>query len=174
MSNIYRGPAIDASYQLSVHLAKWFQRRRFFRNQSIRNKNFLWQPCLLSSPLKSLGQMNWNLVGNILGGSSIHIAHLIPIGLQVWPPQAILVFDWSISNKFQRKRFSRNQPIKNKKCRWWPCLQLEWYEMSYLNRGPSIDASYQVSVHLTEGFLRRRLKYEKLADDRLVSDWPIF
>jgi hypothetical protein len=25
----YRGPSIDASYQVSVHLAKWFQRRRF-------------------------------------------------------------------------------------------------------------------------------------------------
>ena len=30
MSNIYRGHAIDASYHASVHLAKWFQRRRFF------------------------------------------------------------------------------------------------------------------------------------------------
>jgi hypothetical protein len=29
MSNIYRGPSIDASYQVSVHLAKRFQRRRF-------------------------------------------------------------------------------------------------------------------------------------------------
>jgi hypothetical protein len=29
MSNLYRGPAIDASHQVSVHLAKWFQRRRF-------------------------------------------------------------------------------------------------------------------------------------------------
>ena len=28
-SNLYRGPSIDASYQLSVHLAKRFQRRRF-------------------------------------------------------------------------------------------------------------------------------------------------
>jgi hypothetical protein len=27
MSNLYRGPSIDASYQVSVHLAKWFQRR---------------------------------------------------------------------------------------------------------------------------------------------------
>ena len=27
---IYRGPLIDASYQVSVHLAKRFQRRRFF------------------------------------------------------------------------------------------------------------------------------------------------
>jgi hypothetical protein len=29
MSNLYREPSIDASYQVSVHLAKWFQRRRF-------------------------------------------------------------------------------------------------------------------------------------------------
>ena len=32
-------------------------------------------------------------------------------------------------------------------------------------RGPSIDASYQVSVHLADGFQRRRLKCEKLTDD---------
>jgi hypothetical protein len=29
MSNLYRGPSIDASYQVSFHLAKQFQRRRF-------------------------------------------------------------------------------------------------------------------------------------------------
>jgi hypothetical protein len=39
MSNLYRGPAIDVSYQVSVHLAKRLQRRRFYRNQPIRNKN---------------------------------------------------------------------------------------------------------------------------------------
>ena len=32
-------------------------------------------------------------------------------------------------------------------------------------RGPFIDASYQVSVHLAEGLQRIRLKYEKLTDD---------
>ena len=48
MSNLYRGPPIDASYQVSVHLAKWFQRRRFFRNRAIRNKNCLWRPRLLT------------------------------------------------------------------------------------------------------------------------------
>ena len=36
--------------------------------------------------------------------------------------------------------------------------------MSNLYRGPSIDASYQVSVHLVEEF-QRRLKCEKLTDD---------
>jgi hypothetical protein len=29
MSTIYRGPSIDASHQVSVHLAKQFQRKRF-------------------------------------------------------------------------------------------------------------------------------------------------
>ena len=29
MSNLYREPSIDASYQVSVYLAKRFQRRRF-------------------------------------------------------------------------------------------------------------------------------------------------
>ena len=46
MSNLYRGPSKDAPYQVSIYLAKWFQ-RRFFRNQPIRNKNGLLQPCLL-------------------------------------------------------------------------------------------------------------------------------
>ncbi len=52
-----------------------------------------------SSPLKPLGQMNRNLVGSILGRSSIKIAHLVPIRLQTWLPQTILVSDWLISKK---------------------------------------------------------------------------
>ena len=47
MSNLYRESSIDASYQVSVHLAKRFPRRRFLRNQPIRNKNCLWWPCLI-------------------------------------------------------------------------------------------------------------------------------
>jgi hypothetical protein len=39
-------PPIVASYQVSVHLAKRFQKRRFFRNHPIRNKNCLWWPYL--------------------------------------------------------------------------------------------------------------------------------
>jgi hypothetical protein len=31
MSNLYRGPSIYPSYQVSVHLAKRFQRRRFLK-----------------------------------------------------------------------------------------------------------------------------------------------
>jgi hypothetical protein len=37
MSNLYRGRSIDVSYQVSVHLAERFQRRRFLEiNQSER------------------------------------------------------------------------------------------------------------------------------------------
>jgi hypothetical protein len=39
-------------------------------------------------------------------------------------------------------------------------------EMSILYGRPSIDASYKVSVHLAEGYQRRRLKCEKLRDNR--------
>ena len=31
MSNLYRGPSLDASYQVSVHLAKLLQKRSFFK-----------------------------------------------------------------------------------------------------------------------------------------------
>jgi hypothetical protein len=50
-----------------------------------------WLISKTTSPLKSLGQMNRNLVGSILGRSSIKIANLVPIRLQTWPPQTILV-----------------------------------------------------------------------------------
>ena len=49
MSTLYRGLPIDASYQVLVHLAKRFQRRRIKKNQPIRNKSRLWWPCLLTN-----------------------------------------------------------------------------------------------------------------------------
>jgi hypothetical protein len=77
MSILYRGSSIDASYQVSVHLAMQFQRRRFLKisQSETRMAWFLKK----SSPLKPLGQINQNLVGSIYGRSSIKIAHLVPI-----------------------------------------------------------------------------------------------
>jgi hypothetical protein len=41
-------PSIDASYQISIHLATQFQRKiLFFGNQPIRNKSCQWQQCFL-------------------------------------------------------------------------------------------------------------------------------
>ena len=50
----------------------------------------------------------------------------------------------------------KNQPIRNKSRLWWSCLLTDRDEISNLNRGPAIDASYQVSVHLAKRFQRRR------------------
>jgi hypothetical protein len=88
------------------------------------NSYFWLADFLKSSPLKLLGQMNWNLVGSIYGRSSIKIAHF-------WPQVC---------------------PIRNKKCLWWSCLLMDRDEMSNLYRRPSIDASYQISVHLSKRF----------------------
>ena len=62
-----------------------------------------------------------------------------------------------MAKQFQRRRFFRNRPIRNKNCMWWPCLLIDRDEMSNLHRGQnSIDASYQVSVHLAKRFQMRR------------------
>ena len=54
---------------------------------TIGNSCFWLADFFKSSPLKPLGQMNRNLVGSILGRSSIKIAHLVPIRWQTWPPK---------------------------------------------------------------------------------------
>ena len=50
-----------------------------------------------------------------------------------------------MAKRFQRRRFFRNQQIRNKNGLWRPCLLTDRDEISNLYRGPSIDASYQVS-----------------------------
>jgi hypothetical protein len=47
-------------------------------------------------------------------------------------------------------------PIRNKNFLWRPCLLTDQNEMSISYRGPSIDASYHVSVHLAKLFQSRR------------------
>jgi hypothetical protein len=67
------------------------------------NSFFLLVDSKQSFPLKLLGQMNRNLVGSIYGMSSIKIPHFVAIRLQTWPPQAILVYDWTIFLKSSQK-----------------------------------------------------------------------
>ena len=54
------------------------------------------------------------------------------------------------------KKTFRNRPIRKKNCLWRPCLLMDRDEISNLHSEPSIDASYQVSVHLAKRFQRRR------------------
>ena len=96
------------------------------KNQPIRNKNRLWWPCLL---------MDRDKLSNLYRGLPIDDTYQV---------SAYLV------KQFQRRIFYRNQPIRNKNCLWRPCLLMDRDEMSNLYSGPS----------------RRRLKCEKLTDDR--------
>ena len=57
---------------------------------------------------------------------------------------------------YLREEDFRNRPIRNKKFLWQPCLLTDRAEMNNRYRGPSIYASYQVSVHCAKGFQRRR------------------
>ena len=64
------------------------------------------------------------------------------------------------------EKIKKNWPTRNKNCLKRSCLLPDRDEKSNLYRGLSIDASYQVSVHLAKQFLRRRLKCEKVKDDK--------
>ena len=72
----------------------------------------------------------------------------------------------SFGQVVSEEKIFRNRSITNKNCLWPPCLLTDRDKMCILYREPFIDASYQALVNLVQGFQRRRLKYEKLMDDR--------
>ena len=126
-SSLYNGRSIDASYKVLVHLAKRFQ-RRLFRNRPIRNKNCLWWPFLLTDQEE---------MSNHYREPSIHASYQVSIHL---------------AKRFQMRRVFRNRPIRNKNCLQQSCLLMDLDKISNLHRGPAIDASHQVSVHLAKQF----------------------
>ena len=71
----------------------------------------------------------------------------------------------SFGQAVSEEKIFKYQPIRKKKLPVADCLLMDRDKMCNLQREPSIDASYQVSVHLAEGFQRRKLKCEKLTDD---------
>ena len=131
MSKLYRGPSIDASYQVSYHLAKWLKRKSCFRNRPIRNNNCLWWPCLLT------GQ---NGMSNSNKGPSIDASYHVSVHLaKLLQSRRLLEIDQSetllpVTAMFVNDRDKMSNPY----------------------RDPSIDASYQVSVHSAKQFQRRR------------------
>jgi hypothetical protein len=160
MSTLYRGPPLDASYQVSVHLARWFQRRRILKIRQSETSR-LWRPCLLTDP---------DEMSNLYRGPSIDASYQVSVYLakrfQRWRFLKICIeitaFWIQISIFKQELSFFNREDIleinqsETRDCLWWPCLLTNRDKMSNLYRGPSIDASYQVSVHLDKRFQRRR------------------
>ena len=65
-------PSIGASHQISVHLPKQFQEKKIFRNRPTRNKNCLWQPCLLT---------HWDKISNLYREPSIYVSYKVSVHL---------------------------------------------------------------------------------------------
>jgi hypothetical protein len=61
-----------------------------------------------------------------------------------------------LAKQLQWGKILKNRPTWNKNCMWQPCLLTDGEEISHLYRGPSIDVSYQVPIHLATWFQRRR------------------
>ena len=103
---------------------------RNLKNQPIRNKNGLWWPCLL---------MDRDGLNNCYRGPSIDASYQVSVHL---------------AKRFQRRRVYKISQSETS-CLWWSCLLTDRDEINTLYRGPPIDASYQVSVHLAKWFQRR-------------------
>ena len=71
-------PSIGASHQISAHFGQAASEKKIFRNQPIKNKNCLWQPCLL---------MNQDEMSNLYKGPSIdasyHVSHHLAERFQI-------------------------------------------------------------------------------------------
>ena len=72
MSNLNKEPSIDASYQVSVHLTKWFQKRRIFQESTNEKQDCLWQPCFL---------MDQDKISKFYRGHSIDASYQVAVHL---------------------------------------------------------------------------------------------
>jgi hypothetical protein len=116
LRKLYTEPSIDASYQISVHLATQFQRRRFFRN----NQNFFLPMVAMFVNRSRRNEQSLK--------TAFHRCFLSSFA--------------SFGQVVSEKKIFRNRPIRNKNCLWRPCLLAKRDDMSSFHRGPSIDASY--------------------------------
>ena len=118
-----------------------FREVDFFRNRPMINKNCLWWPCLLTDRDK---------LSNLYRGTSIDPSYQVSV---------------QFAKQFQKRKFLEIAQSETR----IDCDGHVWYrigdEMSNVYREPSIDTSYQVSVHLAKGLQRRKIKCEKLTNE---------
>ena len=130
MCNFKRGPSYVLPTKFQFIQLSGFRRRRFSRNRQIRDKNCWWRQCLFTDR---------DEIRNLYRGPSIDASY-----------QASFYFP----KRFQIRIFVFIRPNRNNNCLWRPCLLPDLNKMSIHSRGPYIDASYQVSLHLAQQFQR--------------------
>ena len=144
MSKLYRGPSIDASYQVSYYLAKRFQRKSCFEKSTNKKQEL---------PMMAMF-VNRSKRNELFPQRNFHRCFLPCFG----------PFGQAVSEQ----KIFRNRPIRNKNCLWWQCLLMDRDKMSILYREPYINASYQVSVHLAKRFQRRRILKISQSETRIA------
>ena len=122
-----------------------YREEDFLRNRPIRNMSCLWWPCLLTDR---------DEMCNLYRGTSANASYQVSVHL---------------AKRFQRRRCFRNRPIRNKNCLSRLCLLTDRDDMCSLYRGPSIDASYQVLVHLAKRLQRRRFVFQIYQSEIIIA-----
>ena len=119
---------------------------------------FLWQLCLLTDR----DEMN-----NLHRGHSIDDSYQVSVAAMIvnrlgrneqfsqrtFHRYFLPSFD-SVSQAVSEEKIFKHRPFRSKNSLWRPFLVMDYNKMCTLQTGPSIDASYQVAVHLAEGFQR--------------------
>ena len=140
MCNLYRGPSSMLPTKFQFIQVSGFRRRRFFINRPIR------QELLVAAMFIHGSGRNQESLQR-----TFHRCFL----------SSVIAFGQVVSEE----NIFFNRPIRNNNCLWWPCLLPDQDEMCTVYREPSIDASFQGSVHLAKRFQRRRF-FQKQINQR--------
>ena len=128
-------PQMFPSYQVLVHLDNWLQRRRFFSQKWTNQKQEL--------PVAAM----------FINGSGRTVQYVQKTFHGCFLPRFS-----SFGQAVSEDNIFLNRPIRINNCLWWPCLLTDRDKMCNLYRGPSIDTTYQVSVHLVKVILEEKIK----------------
>ena len=152
MSNFYRGSSKDASYQVSIHLAKRFQKRRYFQKLTNQKQEL---------PVAAM----------FVNGSGRNEQ-----SLQRTCHRCFLPSFGSFGQAVSEEKIFKNQPIRIMNCLWWPCLLMDRDKMSIFQRGPSIVSGVSleagnrrkspVTLAVTAGYF---FSVKKIMRENLIS-----